>query len=175
MITNKFVFELEVEGEKKQLTRDELMVYVRNPSPEMRAAAYQEQFRVYQQQATVLAQIYTHRVRDGVTENLNLRQFASPIAVRNLINDIPNEVVDTLLDVCAEQASVFQRYFKLKAGWLDLPKLRRYDLYAPLSKKSDKKIDYGDAVEMVLDSFSEYSPQVANLARRIFDEGHIDA
>jgi oligoendopeptidase F len=176
MITNKFVFELEVNGQKKQLTRDELMVYVRNPSPEIRAAAYQEQFRVYQQEKTVLAQIYIHRVRDGATENLNLRHFASPIAVRNLTNDIPNEVVDTLLNVCTEQATVFQRYFKLKAGWLDAPdgKLRRYDLYAPLSK-SDKKIEYSNAVEMVLDSFNEYSPQVATLAQRIFDEGHIDA
>jgi oligoendopeptidase F len=175
MITNKFVFDLEVEGEQKKLTRDELMVYVRDPSPEMRAAAYQEQFRVYQQEAAVLAQIYIHCVRDGVTENLNLRHFESPIAVRNLINDIPNQVVDTLLDVCAEQSPVFHRYFKLKAGWLNIPKLRRYDLYAPLRKKSDKKIEYSDAVEMVLDSFNEYSPEVAKLAQRVFDDGHIDA
>lgn len=175
MITSKFTFELEVEGEKKTLTRDQLMTYVRNPSPEMRAAAYQEQFRVYGREATVLAQIYTHRVRDWASENLKLRRFASPIAVRNLGNDVPDAVVNTLLDVCAEQAPVFHRYFKLKAGWLGLPKLRRYDLYAPLSQESTKKIDYGDAVTMVLDSFNEFSPVVAQEARRVFAEGHIDS
>lgn len=175
MITSKFVFELEVDGEKKELTRDQLMTYVRNPEPEIRAAAYQEQFRVYGREATVLAQIYTHRVRDWATENLNLRRFASPIAVRNLANDIPDAVVDTLLDVCAEQASIFQRYFQLKAGWLGLPKLRRYDLYAPLNNEATKKIEYGDAVEMVLDSFNQFAPEAAREARRIFDDGHIDA
>lgn len=175
MITNKFVFELEVNGETKKFTRDQLMTYVRNPSPEIRAAAYQEQFRVYQQEAPVLSQIYIHRVRDGAAENLKLRHFSSPIAARNLGNHIPNEVVDTLLDVCTEQSPVFQRYFKLKAEWLGMPKLRRYDLYAPLSDKSDKKIPYSEAVDMVLDSFNEYSPRVANLARRVFDDGHIDA
>lgn len=175
MITSKFVFELEVDGEKKELTRDQLMTYVRNPDPEIRAAAYQEQFRVYGREATVLAQIYTHRVRDWATENLNLRRFASPIAVRNLANDIPDTVVDTLLDVCAEQAPIFQRYFQLKAGWLGLPKLRRYDLYAPLTKEATKKIDYSDAVEMVLDSFNQFAPEAAREARRIFDDGHIDA
>lgn len=177
MITSKFVFTLAVDGQEKKLTRDELMVYVRNPSPELRAAAYQEQFRVYGQEATVLGQIYTHRVRDWASENLNLRRFASPIAVRNLGNDIPDKVVDTLLDVCAGQAPVFHRYFKLKAGWLNLPggKLRRYDLYAPLSEKPDIKIDYSDAVEMVLDSFNQFSPAVADQARRVFDERHIDA
>jgi len=175
MITNKFVFELEVDGEKKELTRGELMTYVRQPSPEIRAAAYQELYRVYGREDSVLAQIYIHRVRDWATENLKLRHIASPIAVRNLANDIPNSVVDTLLNVCAEQAPVFHRYFKLKARWLNMPKLRRYDLYAPLKKTSAKKIAYGDAVDMVLDSLNNFSPQVAGHARRVFDHNHIDA
>jgi oligoendopeptidase F len=175
MITNKFVFELEVEGEKKKLTRGELMTYVRHPALEMRAAAYQELYRVYGQEASVLSQIYIHRVRDWANENVKLRNFSSPIAVRNLANDIPDKVVDTLLNVSAEQAPVFHRYFRLKAGWLGMPKLRRYDLYAPLNKESGKKIAYGDAVDMVLDSLNEFSPVVATHARRVFDEGHIDS
>jgi oligoendopeptidase F len=175
MITSKFVFELEVDGEKKELTRDQLMIYVRKPTPEMRAAAYQEQFRVYGREATILAQIYTHRARDWATENLKLRRCTSPIAVRTLINDVPDAVIDTLLDVCTEQAPIFHRYFNLKAGWLGLPKLRRYDLYAPLNKEASKKIAYGDAVKIVLDSFNEFSPTVAGEAKRVFDDGHIDA
>ncbi len=175
MITNKFVFELEVEGEKKKLTRDQLMTYVRNPNPDIRAAAYQELYRVFQKEDSVLAQIYTHRVRDGLSENLNLRHFKYPISVRNLDNDIPDDVVDTLLDVCAEQAPVFHRYFKLKAGWLEMPKLRRYDLYAPFSQESDKIIDYGDAINMVMDSFTDFNGQFAGLAQRVFNENHIDS
>ncbi len=175
MMTSKFVFELDVAGEKKQLTRDQLMTYVRHPDPAIRAAAYQEQFRVYRREDTVLAQIYTHRVRDWATEQVSLRRFASPIGVRNLVNNVPDEVINTLLDVCAEQAPVFHRYFKLKAGWLGLPQLRRYDLYAPLTKASTKQIAYGDAVDMVLDSFNQFSPAVAAQARRVFEDGHIDS
>ena len=55
MITNKFVFELEVEGQKKQLTRSELMTYVRHPSPDIRQAAYLELHRVFGQEESVLA------------------------------------------------------------------------------------------------------------------------
>ncbi len=175
MITNKFVFGLEVNGERKKLTRGELMAYVRDPSADMRAAAYQELYRVFAQEDAVLAQIYTHRVRDWASENVKLRSFSSPLSVRNLGNDIPDAVVDTLLDVCAEQAPIFQRYFKLKAEWLNMPKLRRYDLYAPLKKTSAKKIAYGDAADMVLDSLDQFSPVMAGHARRVFDQGHIDA
>jgi oligoendopeptidase F len=177
MITNKFVFELEIEGQTKALTRDELMIHVRASDPARRAAAYQKLFEVYGQEAGVLAQIYIHRVRDWTSEHLKLRRYRSPLSVRNMVNDIPDAVTDTLLEVCAEQAGVFHRYFKLKAQWLGLEpgKLRRYDLYAPLSQKSEKTIAYSDAVNIVLNSFAEFSPPVADQARRIFRDGHIDA
>ncbi len=177
MITNKFVFELTVEGEKKKLTREGLTVYMRSPSADVREAAYKEQFRIYEGESAVLSQIYFHRVRDWASENLALRHFASPITVRNMANDVSDAVVDTLLDVCAEESGVFQRYFRLKRQWLGLPseRLRRYDLYAPISKSTPRMVSYGDAVEMVLECFEGFSPTMARLARRIFDEGHIDA
>jgi oligoendopeptidase F len=175
MITNKFTFNLTVDGEQKTLTRGELMAYVRHPSAELRQAAYQELYRVYGEQDAVLAQIYIHRVRDWAAENLKLRNIPSPIAVRNLANDVPGAVVETLLDVCAEQSPVFQRYFDLKAKWLEMPRLRRYDLYAPLSKSSAKKIAYSDAVDLVLDSLYKFSPVFGDHARRVFDENHIDS
>ncbi|MEM7034889.1 MAG: oligoendopeptidase F, partial [Chloroflexota bacterium] len=82
MITNKFTFEIEVEGEKQQLTREGLMMYVRHPDPDLRKAAYDELYRVYAAEGTVLAQIYNYRVRDWANEQINLRSFKAPISVR---------------------------------------------------------------------------------------------
>jgi oligoendopeptidase F len=173
VITNKFSFELELDGETKTLTRDEMVAQYRNPSPDVRAAVYRELFRVYSDNSTVLAQMYSHRVRDWAAEG-SLRGFATPIAARNLMNDLPDAVVDALLDVCYRNSGVYQRYFKLKAGWLGMEKLRRYDIYAPLAR-SDKQFAYEPAVELTLDSFNRFSPRVAGLARRVFDADHIDA
>src|SRR5512147_1107863 len=61
MITSKFEFTLQVDGEKKIMTRDELGSYVRHPSPDVRTAMYQELYRVYGEQRLVLAQIYNNR------------------------------------------------------------------------------------------------------------------
>jgi oligoendopeptidase F len=174
MITTNYVFKVEIDGEAKELTRDELMVYARDPRPEVRAAIYQELYRVYGEQGVILGQIYQHAVRDWASENLTLRNFASPIGVRNLRNDIPDPVVDTLLEVCRQNAVLFQRYFELKAGWLGLDKLRRYDIYAPLST-SDKTYPYGEAVDLVLDSLGDFSPILAEQARRVFADGHLDS
>lgn len=174
MITNRFTYTLEVEGEKKTLTRDQLSSYYYDPSPLVRQAAYQELYRVYAENATVLAQIYSHRVRDWHAEGIQLRGYSSPISARNLGNDLPDKVVDTLLEVCRKNASLFHPYFLLKARHLGTGKLRRYDIYAPLVR-SDKKFDYDYARHLVLDTFQQFSPQVASLAQRVFDQQHIDA
>ncbi|MFN8491264.1 MAG: M3 family oligoendopeptidase [Caldilineaceae bacterium] len=172
MLTNRLEFSLTVDGETKTLTRDALMGYAHSPSPELRAAAYQELYRVYEKEANILAQIYANRVRDWYNEQVGLRHYSSPIAVRNVSNDIPDAAVDVLLDVCRANAGLFQRYFKLKAGWLGVEKLRRYDIYAPLAK-SDRQIYYADAVETVLDTFEHFHPSVARQAARVFEQQHI--
>jgi len=176
MITNQFTFKMEVNGQIETLTRDQVSSYFSSPSAEVRAGAYQELYRVYVENSTVLAQMYIHRARDWHTEGIELRGFSSPISARNVENDLPDEVVETLLSVCRKNADVFQRYFKMKAQWLGLPsgKLRRYDIYAPLTP-SEKKFDYAIAKQMVMDSYRAFSPDAAKLAQRVFDENHLDS
>ena len=175
-ITNRYVFKLEVDGEIKDLTRGQLMAYVQGSDPELRAKAYQELYRVYGDDAPILGQMYQTRARDWHNENLDLRKFSSPMSVRNLQNDIPDEAVDALLEVARKNAGIFQRYFKLKARHLGIPsgKLRRYDIYAPIAN-SDKKFEYDTATQMVFDSFNTFDPQLAEMARRVFDQEHVDS
>jgi oligoendopeptidase F len=175
LITNKFSFTLEVDGETRTLTRDALAAYVRHPSAKVREAAYREQYRPYGAEAAVLGQIYVNRVRDWAGENLSLRAFRAPIDVRNLANDIPEEAVSALLGVCEEKAPVFQRYFVRKAGWLGVDTLKRFDLYAPVSGKSERRIPYDEAVATVMEGFSRFSGAAATLARRVFESRHIDS
>ncbi len=173
MLTNRLEFSLTVDGEACKLTRDELMSHAFSPEAEKREAAYHELYRVYSNEANVLGQIYTNVVRNWYDEQVGLRGHSSPIAVRNLDNDVPDRAVQVLLEVARENVGIFQRYFRLKAGWLGLPKLRRYDLYAPLAT-SDRKVDYGDAVRSVLETFEDFHPKLAEYAQRVFDEQHLD-
>jgi oligoendopeptidase F len=173
-ITNRYTFKLEVNGEVKELTRAELQPYIQGPDADLRARAYQELYRVYGEDGPVLGQMYQTRARDWHNENILMRKFGSPMSVRNLANDIPDEAVDTLLDVTKKNADIFQRYFKIKARQLGMDRLRRYDIYAPLAN-SDKAFEFGDAARMVLESFSAFEPRVGELAQRVFDQDHLDS
>ncbi len=172
MLTSRMEFTLEVDGEVKRLTRDALTGYAFSTQPELRAAAYRELYRVVEGESTILGQIYVNLVRDW-NEEAALRGYSSSIAVRNTDNDIPDRAVDVLLEVAPANVDIFQRYFRLKAGWLGLDRLRRYDIYAPLTA-SERKIPYDEAVRSVLDTFADFDPHFAGLAERVVAENHLD-
>jgi len=173
-MTNRYTFNVEKDGELLEMTRGELMALTREPDADLRARAYQELLRVYEQDAPILGQIYQAISRDWRNEQMNLRGFKTPISVRNLINDIPDEVVETLLDVTQKNAKHFHRFFRLKAKRLNMERLRRYDIYAPV-EKSDKKYSFNQAAEIVLDSFNDFDPKFADLAKQILDANHVDS
>lgn len=173
-ITNRYVFGLEVGGEAKKLTRGELMIYTRSADPNLRAEAYRSLYRVYETDGPILGQIYAALVRDWHNENNLLRKFRSPIAARNLANDLPDSVVQLLLDVCRRNAPVFQRYFLRKAKRLGVPRLRRYDIYAPMAE-AEKHYTFAEAWELVRESFARFDPGIADLAGRVLQENHMDS
>jgi oligoendopeptidase F len=172
--TNRYTFNINVDGEDKELTRGELMAYVRMSDADLRERAYQELYRVYGNDGPILGQMYQTRVRDWRNELINLRGYKTPISARNLHNDIPDTVIDTLLDVCQKNSSVFQRFFDLKAQLLGVKKLRRYDIYAPVTH-SNKEYTFGMATELILDSFEQFDPRFAQMAMRVMNENHVDS
>ena len=173
-ITNRYTFKIDIEGEEKEMTRGELMALVRESDADLRARAYQELFRVYEKDAPILGQIYQAIARDWNNENVKLRGFKNPISVRNLVNDIPDDVVETLLEVTRKNANHFQRFFQLKAKLIGMDKLRRYDIYAPV-EKSDKTYKFNQAVKLVLESLDAFDPKFADMALEIIDANHVDS
>jgi oligoendopeptidase F len=173
IVTNNFLFTLKIGGRKKTMNREELMACVRNQRASVRRAAYRELYRVYTAHRDLLGEIYKTLVNDWKSENLKLRRFASPIAVRNLENDVPDRAVEVLLSVCAKNAEVFQTYFKLKARICKIRPMNRYHLYAP-HRTEGKKYKYADAVNMVLEAYRGFSPRLADLAEQVFRDRHID-
>ncbi len=173
-ITNRYTFKINVKGEDKELTRGELMALVRTDDPDLRARAYQELYRVYGEDAPILGQIYQGLVRDWRNENVSLRGFKSPMSVRNQVNDLHDEVINTLIEVTRQNIGIFHRYFKVKAKLLGMKKLRRYDIYAPVSK-SDKRFDYEQAMKLTFEAFERFDPMFAAMAKRVFNDQHVDS
>ena len=175
MLTNRLEFELEVDGETKRMTRGEVMAYVYSSDPDMRAAAYQSIHKVYKEEAPILAQIYINRVRDWHNENVTLRSFDSPIAVRNLTNDVPHEAVDALLEVARRNAPLFQRYFSLQGpngwAWKSCAATKSTRLWQALRARSPMKT----RSSLCWTPSSASTWIFAGKAQRVFDDNPIDS
>ncbi len=174
MMSSAFTYEMTIDGVTKTLTRSELMVYARDPEPAKRAAAYDALLKVFVTNKDVLAQLYKYTAGDWHQENVKLRGMASPLSVRNLANDVPDDVVSTLLEVCRKNAPIYQRFFRLKATWIGMQNLRRCDTYAPLQSVT-RTYSYADAIELVRQSFDRLDPALTKLAERVFDADHVDS
>ena len=95
----------------------------------------------------VLGEIYKSLVNDWRNEGIKLRKYQSPISIRNVANDVPDEAVNVLLATCKENASLFQRFFKFKARVLGLSEISRTDVYAPLPVEAEQMLSWKDGRE----------------------------
>ncbi len=173
ILTSGLTYTLKIGGKTRALTREDLMLYVRDPDARVREAAYRELYRVFAEHADVIGEVYKTLVTDWKQEYQGLRKHRSPIAVRNLMNDVPEEAVEALLSVCARNAGVFQGYFAIKARLCRIRTMSRYHLYAPF-REASRRYSFAAASAKVLDAYRSFSPRLADLAGRVLKERHVD-
>ncbi|MDW0166632.1 MAG: M3 family oligoendopeptidase [Nitrososphaeraceae archaeon] len=179
-MTNNFEFTvIKKHGNTKRTkiftNKEKLLSLVRSSKANERESAYKALFKTYEKNSGVLGEIYQNLVTQWRDENISIRGFKSPISVRNIHNNIDDTTVETLLAVCKENAHLFHDYFIEKAKLIGMKKLRRYDLYAPISSKNIPKFTFKNATRLVLDTFHKFDPSFALYTERLFKENHIDS
>lgn len=175
-ITNSFQYVVKIDGKEKKYNREQLTQLVRNHKSKTREVAYKSLLGEYEKNKGVLGEIYQNLVLNWKNECLEIRKYDSPISVRNIENDVDDKTVDSLLLVCKNNASIFQKYFAYKARMLGMKKLRRYDIYAPaVTYVKQKTYTFDQAVKLVLKTLNDFSPKLSEYAKRIFVKRHLDS
>ncbi|MFN3854513.1 MAG: M3 family oligoendopeptidase [Phreatobacter sp.] len=104
------------------------------------------------------------------------RGFADVADARHLSNRVEREVVDALVGaVTAAYPRLSHRYYRLKARWFGRETLSHWDRNAPLPKVDTTPIPWERARDTVLSAYAGFDRSMADVARRFFDEGWIDA
>lgn len=104
------------------------------------------------------------------------RQYPHMVSSRNLANQVEDEVVEALTETVKEHySSLSHRYYKLKAKWFGGDKLQYYNRNAPLPEDEDKLITWQESTDIILEAYGEFSPEMAKIGKRFFDENWIDA
>ncbi|MBV9819423.1 MAG: M3 family oligoendopeptidase [Solirubrobacterales bacterium] len=117
--------------------------------------------------------IYNTLVHEKSVDD-RLRAYPHWLASRNLANEASDESVMALIEAVRNRFHVPQRWYALKARLLGVDRIADYDRSAPVLPE-DISYSFGDARELVLDTYEAFSPAAGRVVRRFFTERWVDA
>ncbi len=172
-ITGRLSVEITLDGETRTLNESEVLALLYDPDRETRRAAAAALTRTLRRELHPLTYIFNVRLQDhSVTDRI--RAYPTPMAARNLANEIEQEAVDALAQAVRSGYPIVQRYYRLKRRLLGLDELFDYDRYAPITADLPA-YDWDAAKRISLDSYASFSDTLGDIVARAFDERWIDA
>ncbi len=94
------------------------------------------------------------------------------------LNRIRRETLDAMWKAVSERKSCLLNYLKTKAAAFGLDKLAWYDLAAPYPAKtepgSSSEIVYDDACDLIIKTFTDFSPDFGEFARQALDNRWVE-
>ena len=103
-----------------------------------------------------------------------LRGYPTWISSRNLSNEATDDSVQALIDAVVGRYDIAQRWYRLKAQVLGLDRLADYDRMASVAE-DESEIGWTEASSLVHDAYASFSPELAEIVQRFYDQGWIDA
>ncbi len=160
--------------DKKTLNSSQIFDLLCNKDEKIRRKAAKIIGQVLQENSKILAYITNILAKDKDISD-KWRGFAQPISSRNLSNFIEDEVVESLIKTVKKNyPAISHRYYKIKAKILGKKKLHYSDRNAPVSLAENKLIAWDEAKEIVASAYNSFSPKLAKLGQKFFDNNWID-
>lgn len=165
----------DVAGEGDNLTQSQVLNMMSDRDGAKRKAAALAFGGKLKDNIRLLALITNTLAKDKEIED-RWRHFERPVSERNLANQVEDDVVDALAaSVKSNYADLSHRYYALKAKWFGVEALDYWDRNAPLPDDDSALFDWDGARALVLDAYGAFTPKMAEVAGRFFNEGWIDA
>ena len=159
----------------KELAIEPTLNLLQDRAPEKRKAAAQALAKTFKANERTFALVTNTLAKDKEISD-RWRGFHDVADSRHLANRVEREVVDALVaSVRAAYPRISHRYYALKASWFKKKKLAHWDRNAPLPFAATGEIAWGDAKATILTAYGDFSPEMAGIAKRFFDDRWIDA
>ena len=166
---------LRFDFEGESLTLEPLLAKLMDPDAKIRETAANALAATLGDNLRLFALITNTLAKDKEISD-RWRKFKDVADSRHLANRVEPEVVEALVEAVTEgYPRLSHRYYALKARWFGKAELDHWDRNAPLPNSPRLVYKWEAAREMVLSAYGGFSPRMADIARRFFDEGWIDA
>ena len=164
---------LEVELDGERATLEAGLSRLQSNDPAVRKAAAEAVTAGLAPGLRTRAFIFNTLLHDKAVDD-RLRRHPTWLSSRNLSNEATDESVQALVEAVRGRFDIAHRWYALKAKVLGVERLADHDRLASLAT-TDRRVGWDEAREIVLDSYRSFSPEMAAVASRFFDERWIDA
>ncbi len=159
----------------KDLAIEPTLTLLQDRAPAKRKAAAEALAKTFKANERTFALITNTLAKDKEISD-RWRGFQDIADSRHLANRVEREVVDALVaSVRAAYPRLSHRYYAMKARWFKKKKLAYWDRNAPLPFAATSQIGWDDAKGTILKAYGDFSPEMAGIAERFFDDRWIDA
>jgi len=160
---------------EEELAIEPVLNLLQDPDEAKRRAAAEALATTFRKNLRLFTHITNTLAKDKEISD-RWRGFKDVAAARHLSNRVEPEVVDALVAAVHDAyPRLSHRYYALKAKWFGRETLNHWDRNAPLPDVPQRVIRFDEARATVLGAYGLFSPDMANIARRFFDERWIDA
>lgn len=159
---------------KDERSEEEVLAELYHPGRETRKQAAIDLTEGLKSHLHILTHIFNTLLAEKMIDD-RLRKYPAWVRSMNLYNDLADETVSVLIDAVVSRYDIPQRYYRLKRSLLEYPELYDYDRYAPLPHLPTEQIPWQQCKEMVLASFADFSPVMAEIADQFFTKKWIHA
>lgn len=166
-------FDIEIEGEMKTLPYGKMVGLYQSPDRDLRMRANQTVYEKLGKDEIVWASA-VRSVCEDHTQMCNLRKYTDPMDQSLIANDVDKQAIESLMKVIEKNAGLYQRYLRIKAKLMGLPKLANYDLAAPLPRMPDKKYSWREAREEIVAAYMGFDKEIGGWIDEMFARRHID-
>lgn len=160
--------------DEKKIGEEEVLAYLYSFNRKERKKA-QKVFSKKLYQSDHFLTFILNMVRKDLSIQTKLRKYPRPESFRHIDNQTTQKSVDSLIGVVEKNFCLVEKYYEAKREILGLKKLKDYDRYAPISKEGSEKISYEEALELVHQSFANFSPAFVEITQRALKEGWVDS
>lgn len=164
---------LKVDYDGEQITLPAVRNLANDPDGAVRKKAYEAELASYAKIEGSIAYALNN-IKSQVRMLAQERGYDSALTMTLDQSNMKRETLDAMFGAMQEYLPVFHKYMRAKAEYLGYHNgLPWFEMLAPLGR-NDKKYTLEEAKQCLLDSFGQFSKDMADMMERAFDEEWID-
>lgn len=172
-LNSSFEYKMTVDGQRRVLKGSQLEATRESPDLHLCHRSQEVRLSAFAKNGLMLTGLYNELLKDYQVE-YEVRSYKNAIGPRDMFNELSDDIVDALSEVTSANTDMVERYYRLKARMLGVPRLNLADIYAPIGG-AEKRYTWLEARSIVLAAYNEFDPRAGKLVGEFFDRGWIHA